>query len=439
STQLQEKEEEILQSIKELELDRELLKKEEDQILQATRRLEHDKKLLDRKEDEVVRALNKLEREQMKLKQREAALLESKKAFTLERKEFKAHIKEQEKALRNKIQELTKTETRLVRALNKLTKTQEKLAKVKDYKESVSRLKKLQSELEETLAHQADALSAVTKEAHELQDLDEHLKRILTTTQLHPVELSQEAQELIEKAYAYLKEHKNAKAKEIFKSVATAAAARSLNTLKAYDAQLTKREKELAQQEKAYELKLAELDHLQAELESRIAQQGKASEIDAVVANLEKRKNELTKSIKSLENKERKLLGKVELYEAELEHLKAREEEYARREAQLESMQSLILKKGEEVHDHAYADFVKKELERYSSGLGVSDPHTEILSQIEIAKTYLRNGKLDQARNSYGTIGKLYKGLNLDPSEKKRLYYAILELKTDIELAAMGQ
>ena len=438
SLQIEQKEHSILATMKELELDRSLLRKEEDQVVAAARTLEHDKKVLDIKENEIVRLLSKLDQKQMRIKQREAALLEHKNAFSIERKELRSHMKDQEKALKAQMRDVGKTETRLVRALNKLTSTQSKLAKVKDYKESIKRLDALHSELESSLVTQADTLSAATHDVSQLHDVETRLQRILSAADAHPLTVNEDVQELINQAAQYAIENKNAKARDVFLSVSKVAAARSYEVLRDYDAMLTSREKQLESQEEMYTLKLTELEKFQEELQLRISAQADVNHVESTLSHLEQKKAAIKKDIKKLESREEKLLGKVELYEAEVEHLKSREEEYAAKERKLETMHSMVMDTQNQVHDTAYQQFVEKELNRYSVGLGVADPHTEILSQIEMARTYIRNGRLSEARSSYGAIGKLYEGVVLDKSEKKRLYYAILELKTDIELASMS-
>jgi hypothetical protein len=47
-------------------------------------------------------------------------------------------------------------------------------------------------------------------------------------------------------------------------------------------------------------------------------------------------------------------------------------------------------------------------------------------------------GRMNEARAIYAKIGNIYEQLDVLPSEKKRVYYAILELKTDIELAYLA-
>ncbi|MBI5880598.1 hypothetical protein HZB90_00535 [archaeon] len=47
-------------------------------------------------------------------------------------------------------------------------------------------------------------------------------------------------------------------------------------------------------------------------------------------------------------------------------------------------------------------------------------------------------GRMNEAREIYAKIGNVYEQLDILPSDKKRVYYAILELKTDIELAYLA-
>ena len=227
-------------------------------------------------------------------------------------------------------------------------------------------------------------------------------------------------------------------AKQIFLNIAQNVGPRSSQVLKQFDQSVTQREQQLRDQEKAYLLKLAELDNLQEELEEKIGRQGQQREIQESVERLEQRRNVLKMTVKKLESRESQLMGKVQLYETEISHLKNREQEYAEKEKEIEKAHSLVLQERDSQQDVAFQAFVQKELSRYAAGLGISDPHTEIMSKIEMAKTYLRNGRVNEARQSYGQIGQIYETLSLDVPEKKRIYYAILELKTDIELASMS-
>ena len=59
-----------------------------------------------------------------------------------------------------------------------------------------------------------------------------------------------------------------------------------------------------------------------------------------------------------------------------------------------------------------------------------------VLSLMQDARVALTSKNMDNAKHLYSKINALYKKLPAT-SEKKRLYYEILELKTDIELAGV--
>ena len=62
----------------------------------------------------------------------------------------------------------------------------------------------------------------------------------------------------------------------------------------------------------------------------------------------------------------------------------------------------------------------------------------EIYSYIARARDAIRRGDLVTAKRVYAQLQPMYKGLRLSTEERKKIYYEVLELKTDIELGALA-
>ena len=69
-----------------------------------------------------------------------------------------------------------------------------------------------------------------------------------------------------------------------------------------------------------------------------------------------------------------------------------------------------------------------------------SDSNEEyaIYALIEKAKESVSRGDTSKARELYGQIRDAYSKLRLGKEEKKKVYYDVMALKTDIELASIG-
>ena len=62
----------------------------------------------------------------------------------------------------------------------------------------------------------------------------------------------------------------------------------------------------------------------------------------------------------------------------------------------------------------------------------------EIYAMIDEARKLIQEGRIADARGIYAKIGRIYSSLRAEQMEKRHIYYAVLELKTDIELAGMA-
>ena len=64
------------------------------------------------------------------------------------------------------------------------------------------------------------------------------------------------------------------------------------------------------------------------------------------------------------------------------------------------------------------------------------DQHN-LYDMIKAAKELLQNKELAKAKEIYSEVEKTYRTTKFTPQNKKQIYYDILELKTDIDLAAL--
>ena len=62
----------------------------------------------------------------------------------------------------------------------------------------------------------------------------------------------------------------------------------------------------------------------------------------------------------------------------------------------------------------------------------------QIYELIEDARSQITTNNIQKAKEDYAQIKSLYDHISIDTSEKKKLYYEVMELKTDIELAFLG-
>ena len=62
--------------------------------------------------------------------------------------------------------------------------------------------------------------------------------------------------------------------------------------------------------------------------------------------------------------------------------------------------------------------------------------HFKLMEKIEDARNSLNAGNIEGAKHIYQQLGMLYANVP-EGEDKKRIYYQILELKSDIELAML--
>ncbi|MBU0461987.1 MAG: hypothetical protein KJ574_05355, partial [Nanoarchaeota archaeon] len=206
-----------------------------------------------------------------------------------------------------------------------------------------------------------------------------------------------------------------------------------------------------------HKLRLKDIEGVQKKLEKSIDsfklkedKLKKAKEYKANVSLLLKKQQSLEKALKLLTDKLVKKNAQYKSAATKFETMKSSALfaetgmlELARRQKELEQdkdelakMQTIIADDEREAESGMFQDFLQHELAKYDKQ--PVDYSNEIYSLIETARSLLKMRDITKARSVYQQIGGLYEQLSLDAAEKKRIYYAILELKTDIELAHLA-
>ncbi len=111
-----------------------------------------------------------------------------------------------------------------------------------------------------------------------------------------------------------------------------------------------------------------------------------------------------------------------------------------KRQKALEAKEQEMLAQQIRVEEGEFKDYVEHEMLKYEQpeeSIKI-DNASQLYSLIDQARKLISQGDLDQARTLYAKLGNLYQELHAEPGDKKRVYYAILELKTDIELAYLA-
>ncbi len=205
--------------------------------------------------------------------------------------------------------------------------------------------------------------------------------------------------------------------------------------------------------DKEHAKRIAALDRAQVKLEKSINRlENKEAKISGV--------KELRASIVQLENKLKKLDNQVIVRQGELEaldsdamrdtaislELERREKALAERQSEVEENEMRIREREAElfttqsdVEAGEFQGYVEHEMEKYTKPkVSTVLDAVDIYSLIEEARELITMGRFGDARSTYSRIGTVYEQLDATPSDKKRVYYAILELKTDIELAHLA-
>jgi chromosome segregation ATPase len=213
--------------------------------------------------------------------------------------------------------------------------------------------------------------------------------------------------------------------------------------LDAYDKALSEKEKQL---DRDYQKKLKELDKTKFQLEKTMDRlEKKEAKIAAV--------KELRVNITAMENKLKQLDNLIAVKESEIGSLKTEatkdvaislevkrmEEELEKRQKEIEEKERQLLREEAEAETGEFHEYIEHETARYAKpALPKIKEATDVYSMIDEARELINMGRLNEARAIYAKIGNIYEQLDVAPTDKKRVYYAILELKTDIELAYLA-
>ena len=312
---LDDRETEVIEAVRDLELDKELLDKKEQDLLDEVNRVENDKRMIIEKEDEIIKETDRLIRFEKKLGKKEELFGKEYDKIKQMKEDVKAtearlvkenalSEKERDKQLDARMKEIDSAHKKIMKSIDSLKTKEDKVKKVKEYKENIKLLEKTQKLLEPRVAKIA--------------------KKILDKTE------------------------------------------------------------ELNDATKRWE-----------EMRSRV------------------------------------LVAETSLLDSQRE-----EREVEQQVDMLEEMRTVMASEEKMADEGIFHEYLERELAKYEKT--EEDYSNEIFSLIETARSLVKSGKILEARAVYSRIGDLYEQLKLEPSDKKRVYYAILELKTDIELAHLA-
>lgn len=198
--------------------------------------------------------------------------------------------------------------------------------------------------------------------------------------------------------------------------------------------------------EKAATKIVGEIEALGRKKESLIKTQELQREIDTLQKSKKLMANELEKERDALEQEINKLVAKVadmeQVYVAD-ERLKQRQDFVSRKEEALEQEHQHIqeqLNQLEEDSTRAVATMsFAQQQKSVTSNIFEADSRekVEIYAMIEQARDAIAAGKHDLATQIYAAIQEAYKTFNLAEEDRRRIYFDVVELKTDIELGAL--
>ncbi|RMF07064.1 hypothetical protein D6764_00665, partial [Candidatus Woesearchaeota archaeon] len=196
---------------------------------------------------------------------------------------------------------------------------------------------------------------------------------------------------------------------------------------------IAKKERELSAREKEI-----------AKKEEKIS---KVKEIRASIESLKKKESELKKQYSALERKtsalEKKYLGRKSIKDKE-EELQARERELFERERQLKEFEKRLRYEEKQLEEMEFKQYLSENLSptKYIEDV---EPSERFASQeaksvqdlLLRAREALNNHDIDQAKAIFQQLRDTFEEVVLPEAQKKELYYQILELKTDIDLAML--
>ena len=191
---------------------------------------------------------------------------------------------------------------------------------------------------------------------------------------------------------------------------------------------------------------VGDIEALGRKKESLIKMQELQREIDTLKKSKQLMANELEKERDALEQEINKLVAKVadieQVYVAD-ERLKRREDFVSRKEEALEQEHQHIQEQLDQLEDDstravATMSFAQQQ-KSVTSNIFEADSRekVEIYAMIEQARDAIVAGKYDLAKQIYAAIQEAYKTFNLAEEDRRKIYFDVVELKTDIELGAL--
>ena len=189
--------------------------------------------------------------------------------------------------------------------------------------------------------------------------------------------------------------------------------------------------------------KVEQLESLEKDLRVREAKIARAKELKENLALFEKGAAEAKKKYDEEQQKLNKL---IEEGNAKLGYLKSRELEITRRETEVKLKEQWIIDKENELKRereimekegvHKFVERQRGERVMYHEGEAIpKNADLEIL--LKQARELIRAGRLEEAKRTINQIQVLYSRLRNEDEEKRKINYEIIELQTDIKLAAL--
>lgn len=152
----------------------------------------------------------------------------------------------------------------------------------------------------------------------------------------------------------------------------------------------------------------------------------------------------IDKRARELNALERRVIDREKTANDREGRLKQREEIVAQKEKRVLDMRGQLEQEKRNVQELKFQTYVEKELGKfepheellYTEIEAKSPKDFEVLTKVEAARNAMNKGNVPEARKYYEQISRDYEKMPMS-DEKKRIYYEVLELKNDIELAML--
>lgn len=197
--------------------------------------------------------------------------------------------------------------------------------------------------------------------------------------------------------------------------------------------ELFKREADISKKERELNTKLAEVEKLQARItksehlkESILVLTNKSTSLNKQVDDLEKKKNILMSRVIDMEQ----ILDKEKV-------IGAKERMLAEKERNIEEKERLLLHHKQKVEDTTFKEYLSREIDKFSVDKPVQSTHAtteDIFKLIDNGHSLVKQGKLEEAKETYYNISNLYEKSDISEDDKRKIYYLVVDLKNEIEL-----